>query len=139
MRLAILGAGPAGLLFSFLIRRRFPGWQVDVFEQNAADATFGFGVVFSQGALAFLELHHHASYLDAKSRAVQQQLEAFVTAVFRRAQAREEIKPLPPMVLMVLVMGAFVGLVRASWEGHLELTPEVIAEGERCVWEMIRA
>ena len=55
MRLAILGAGPAGLLFSYLIRRRFPRWQVDVFEQNAADATFGFGVVFSQGALAFLD------------------------------------------------------------------------------------
>ena len=55
MRLAILGAGPAGLLFSLLVRRRFPRWQVTVYEQNAADATFGFGVVFSQGALAFLE------------------------------------------------------------------------------------
>jgi 2-polyprenyl-6-methoxyphenol hydroxylase-like FAD-dependent oxidoreductase len=55
VRLAILGAGPAGLLFSLLIRRRFPRWQVHVYEQNAADATFGFGVVFSQGALAFLE------------------------------------------------------------------------------------
>ena len=55
MRLAILGAGPAGLLFSFLVRRRFPRWQVEVYEQNAADATFGFGVVFSRGALAFLE------------------------------------------------------------------------------------
>jgi len=55
MRVAILGAGPAGLLFSLLIRRRFPRWQVDVYEQNPADATFGFGVVFSQGALGFLE------------------------------------------------------------------------------------
>ena len=55
MQLAILGAGPAGLLFALLIRRRFPRWQVHVYEQNAADATFGFGVVFSQGALAFLE------------------------------------------------------------------------------------
>jgi len=55
VRLAILGAGPAGLLFSLLARRRFPRWQVTVYEQNAADATFGFGVVFSQGALAFLE------------------------------------------------------------------------------------
>ena len=52
MQLAILGAGPAGLLFSLLIRRRFPRWQVHVYEQNAADATFGFGVVFSHGALA---------------------------------------------------------------------------------------
>ena len=55
VRLAILGAGPAGLLFSLLARRRFPRWEVDVHEQNAADATFGFGVVFSRGALAFLE------------------------------------------------------------------------------------
>jgi len=51
----ILGAGPAGLLFSLLIKRRFPAWRVNIFEQNPPDATFGFGVVFSQGALAFLE------------------------------------------------------------------------------------
>lgn len=49
------GAGPAGLLFSLLVKRRFPEWQVDVVEQSAPDATFGFGVVFSEGALAFLE------------------------------------------------------------------------------------
>jgi 2-polyprenyl-6-methoxyphenol hydroxylase-like FAD-dependent oxidoreductase len=55
MNLAVLGAGPAGLLFSLLIRRRFPSWRIEVFEQNPPDATFGFGVVFSQGALAFLE------------------------------------------------------------------------------------
>ena len=55
MRIKVLGAGPAGLLFSLLVKRRFPAWRVEVFEQNPPDATFGFGVVFSQGALAFLE------------------------------------------------------------------------------------
>ncbi|MGA8052064.1 MAG: FAD-dependent monooxygenase [Burkholderiales bacterium] len=55
MRVAVLGAGPAGLLFALLIKRRFPACNVEVFEQNLRDATFGFGVVFSQGALAFLE------------------------------------------------------------------------------------
>jgi 2-polyprenyl-6-methoxyphenol hydroxylase-like FAD-dependent oxidoreductase len=55
MHIRVVGAGPAGLLFALLARRRRPGWRIEVVEQNAADATFGFGVVFSQGALAFLE------------------------------------------------------------------------------------
>ena len=55
MHINVIGAGPAGLLFSLLIKRRFPQWRINVFEQNPRSATFGFGVVFSQGALAFLE------------------------------------------------------------------------------------
>ncbi|HEY7554972.1 MAG TPA: FAD-dependent monooxygenase [Candidatus Binatia bacterium] len=55
MRINVVGAGPAGLLFSLLIKRRFPAWQINVLEQNPPDATFGFGVVFSLNALAFLE------------------------------------------------------------------------------------
>ena len=54
MRVAILGAGPAGLYLAYLIKRRDPGAEVRVFEQNSADATFGFGVVFSDRALEFL-------------------------------------------------------------------------------------
>jgi benzoate-CoA ligase family protein len=55
MRVRILGAGPAGLLFALLAKRRRPEWDIRVFEQTAPDATFGFGVVFSEGGLAFLE------------------------------------------------------------------------------------
>jgi 2-polyprenyl-6-methoxyphenol hydroxylase-like FAD-dependent oxidoreductase len=54
MRIAILGAGPAGLYLSYLIKRRRPDADVVVIEQNQADATFGFGVVFSDRALEFL-------------------------------------------------------------------------------------
>lgn len=54
MRIVILGAGPAGLYLAYLIKRRQPDADVIVVEQNAADATFGFGVVFSDRALEFL-------------------------------------------------------------------------------------
>src|SRR5438132_3678317 len=54
MRIGIAGAGPAGLLFAYLSKRRRPDVDVRIVEQNARDATFGFGVVFSHGALEFL-------------------------------------------------------------------------------------
>jgi 2-polyprenyl-6-methoxyphenol hydroxylase-like FAD-dependent oxidoreductase len=62
MRIAILGAGPAGLYLAYLIKRRRPDWDVTVVEQNRADATFGFGVVFSDRALEFLREDDGATY-----------------------------------------------------------------------------
>lgn len=51
----ILGGGPAGLYAAILIRRLLPAARVRVTEQNPEGATFGFGVVFSDQALDFLQ------------------------------------------------------------------------------------
>jgi 2-polyprenyl-6-methoxyphenol hydroxylase-like FAD-dependent oxidoreductase len=54
MKVLVVGAGPAGLYLSYLLRKADPRCELRVVEQNAAGSTFGFGVVFSERALEFL-------------------------------------------------------------------------------------
>ncbi|WP_439565973.1 bifunctional salicylyl-CoA 5-hydroxylase/oxidoreductase [Microcella sp.] len=50
-RIAVIGGGPGGLYASILLKKADPAREVRVFERNAVDDTFGFGVVFSQETL----------------------------------------------------------------------------------------
>lgn len=51
MKISVIGGGPGGLYFSLLTKKRLPDAEIDVYEQNQPDDTFGFGVVFSDETL----------------------------------------------------------------------------------------
>jgi len=55
MKAAIVGGGPSGLFLAILLRKRLPQLALTVYEQNARDATYGFGVGLAEGGLARLE------------------------------------------------------------------------------------
>ncbi|KPK07066.1 MAG: salicylyl-CoA 5-hydroxylase [Betaproteobacteria bacterium SG8_39] len=47
MKIRCIGGGPAALYFSLLVKKAHPDWDVQIFERNPANVTWGFGVVFS--------------------------------------------------------------------------------------------
>jgi len=59
MKIGIVGGGPAGLFYAYLMQRDRiaegkPPHDIHVVERDAEDATYGWGVVFSDVALAFV-------------------------------------------------------------------------------------
>src|ERR1700741_4819345 len=70
MNILSVGPGPAGLYFAYLAKRQHPDWRIRVVEQNRADSTFGFGVVFSDRALEFLREDDAATY-DLSTRQME--------------------------------------------------------------------
>src|SRR4051794_2433077 len=70
MRIAVIGGGPGGLYFSALAQQlaATTGQQheITVWERNAADDTFGFGVVFSDETLGGIEHADPAIYAQMR-------------------------------------------------------------------------
>ncbi|MEV6941509.1 bifunctional salicylyl-CoA 5-hydroxylase/oxidoreductase [Streptomyces sp. NPDC051172] len=54
-RIAIIGGGPGGLYAAALLKRLDPQRDITVWERNAPDDTFGFGVVLSDETLGGIE------------------------------------------------------------------------------------
>ncbi|MEV0321927.1 bifunctional salicylyl-CoA 5-hydroxylase/oxidoreductase [Streptomyces sp. NPDC050658] len=54
-RVAVIGGGPGGLYAAGLLKRLDPRREITVWERNAPDDTFGFGVVLSDETLGGIE------------------------------------------------------------------------------------
>ena len=67
MRIVVIGGGPGGLYFSLLTKKARPDWRIEVFEQNGAQDTFGFGVVFSDETLDEFISHDPPSYRNIRN------------------------------------------------------------------------
>jgi len=62
LTVTVIGGGPSGLYFAYLFKKSSPQSRVRVIEQNAPDATFGFGVVLADRGLERLEQADGESY-----------------------------------------------------------------------------
>ena len=93
----------------------------------------------SPKAFVFLELHHHARYLDAESVALEQRMLDLFTNVVIAAQARAELKAGPPRLFMGIVMGAFVGVIRSCIEFEQPIGSADWKLAEQCMWEAVRS
>ena len=70
MKIGVVGAGPSGLYFSLLMARS-GAHDITVFERNANGATYGWGVVFSEGTLAELAELDYPTYLEMEKALVR--------------------------------------------------------------------
>jgi len=88
---------------------------------------------------AFLELHHHADYLDRKSRALEVEallpIARFLDAASRDGHVRRVSAP----ALMAMVWGAFVGLVKAERVGYLRFDDALSDQVEATLWDAVKS
>jgi anthraniloyl-CoA monooxygenase len=54
VKIRIIGGGPAGLFFAYLMGRANTGHDIRVYERDPEGATYGWGLVFSDVALSFV-------------------------------------------------------------------------------------
>jgi len=89
-------------------------------------------------AFNFLELHHHAPYMDEESRAIERLVLEPARQFFEQHQRSKATRKLPAELLGAVIWGAIVGLVKAAGLGYAELTPRAEKQAAEVLWDAIR-
>ena len=88
-------------------------------------------------AYAFLELHHHSSYLDEQSVALENRLFQFATDYIAGVQKKGGFRTGDPAILWSLIEGAFIGLVRSVSRGRTDFSAPNVEAAEAACWTLI--
>jgi AcrR family transcriptional regulator len=88
--------------------------------------------------IQFLELQHHAPYLDEASRVIERQLLGMARVFVEQGIAQQVFRDMNPSLLTSIVWGAFRGIFQGGCDGTLTLDDTTIAASDQCVWEAIR-
>ena len=88
-------------------------------------------------AVRFMDLHHHASYLDEASRALGRDYLDVAEAFVRQARRSGAIRDLDPPLIVALMWGAAAALATFSAQGALALDEHTATAMEDALWRAI--
>jgi TetR/AcrR family transcriptional regulator, repressor of fatR-cypB operon len=88
-------------------------------------------------AMRFMDLHHHAPYLDDESRSEGRAYAEVASDFVARARAEGVLGDLPPVLIVALMWGAAAGLVKFAGQGALSLDVESAQSMEDALWRAI--
>ena len=113
-KVTVIGGGPAGLYFALLLKKNVPSANVDVYERNGPDDTFGFGVVFSDATLGNLKQADEKSYSAITSNfAHWDSIETYLSSAISGDPERAETKESSAEKCLLTSSGhGFCGLAR---------------------------
>jgi len=92
-------------------------------------------------AARFLELHHHADYLDETSKSVGRVYPAAMRTFVRAGIGAGILRTAPPEALIALMQGAMLGLLKQdqTLPGGGVITDQLAGETGACLWRAIAA
>ena len=88
-------------------------------------------------AVRFMDLHHHAAYLDDESRALSKSYTQFAEDFVRAARDAGVIRALNPIMVVALMWGAAAGLTKFSASGALDFDAKMAGDMEEALWRAI--
>lgn len=85
----------------------------------------------------FLELQDHSPYLDAESKALEQEVLVPIWGFCEFQRGAGVVRDVPSEILIALVWGAFVGLVKAQSTGYLSASAGQFQQAEEACWHLL--